>query len=171
MPSQSLSPGKFATNYGLILGAVMMLITIITYATGMAIEAVQWPNYIYYIIFPIVILYVISAYKKQNAGLLTLSEALKIGVTIAVISALVNVVYGLIFHYIIDPQFASQLTERIGEKMLENQSISPEMVEKQMEMMKKFQNPLIGSAIWVALSAIFGLLYSLVGGVIMKKED
>ena len=170
MESTKLSPGKFATNYGLVLGAVMMAITIVTYITGMAIEGVQWPNFIYYILFPVVIIYAISTYKKQNGGMLTLSEALKIGVAIAIISALVNVVYGLIFHYIIDPEFSKQMIEVMGEKMLENPKITPEMVEKQMEVMEKFQNPLLGSAVWVAFSAIFGLIYSLIGGLVMKKE-
>jgi hypothetical protein len=170
MESQPLSPGKFSTNYGLVLGALMMLITIVTYTTGMALEGIQWPNFIYYIVFPAVIIYAISNYKKQNGGILTLSNALKIGLVIAMISALVNVVYGLIFHYVIDPEFAGQMIEKTGEKMLENPKITTEMVEKQMEIMEKFQNPLLGSAVWVAFSAIFGLIYSLVGGLVMKKE-
>jgi hypothetical protein len=170
METDELTPGKFSINYGLILGAVMMLISIIMYATGMALEGIQWPNFIYYILFPVVIIYAISIYKRKSNGILTLSTAIKIGLLIAIISALVNVVYGLIFNYIIDPEFMGQIIEKTGEKLLENPNITPEMVENQMEMMKKFQNPLLGSAVWTALSAIFGLIYSLIGGLVMKKE-
>lgn len=171
METKELTPGNFSINYGLILGAVMILISIITYATGMTLNGVQWPNYLYYILFPVIIIYAISAYKKKNNGILSLGNAIKVGLLIAVISALVNVVYGLVFNYIIDPEFMGQVIEKTGEKLMENPNLSPEIVEKQMEMMKKFSNPLLGSAIWVALSALFGLIYSLIGGLVMKKEE
>jgi len=170
METTELKPGNFSINYGLILGAIMVLISVTLYATGMALEGVQWPNYLYYIIFPVIIMFAISSYKKQNNGILKLSTAIKIGLLIAIISALVYVIYGLIFNYIIDPEFMELMMEKTGEKLLENPNITPEMVEKQMEMMEKFQNPLLGSAFWVALSAIFGLIYSLIGGLVMKKE-
>lgn len=171
METKVLTPGNFSINYGLALGTVMILISVITYATGMALEGVQWPNIIYYILFPVVIMYAISNYKKRSNGILSLGTAIKIGLVIAVVSALVNVIYGLIFNYIIDPEFMGQVIERTGEKLMENPNLSPDMVENQMEMMEKFQNPLLGSAVWVAFSAIFGLIYSLIGGLVMKKEE
>src|SRR5690606_23651619 len=103
METQKFPPGKFAINYGVILGLVMVLISVFTYVTGLAIEGAQWPTAIYYLIFPIVIFYAISQYKKRNANLLSLSDALKVGVLIGVISAIVFVIYSLIFNYIIDP--------------------------------------------------------------------
>ena len=50
METQKPTTGKFAMNYGIILGVVMILISVITYVTGMALEGTQWPQYIYYII-------------------------------------------------------------------------------------------------------------------------
>ena len=49
METQKLTPGKFALNYGLILGLVMIAIAVVTYVTGMALEGKQWPTYLYYI--------------------------------------------------------------------------------------------------------------------------
>ena len=60
MESQQLSPGKFARNYGIILGLILILIAVIMYATGMQLEGVQWPMYIYYVFFPVVIIYAIN---------------------------------------------------------------------------------------------------------------
>ncbi|MFI1743736.1 DUF4199 domain-containing protein [Thalassobellus sediminis] len=171
METKELTLGNFSINYGLILGIIIMLISIITYSNGMALDGVQWPNTIYYVIFPVVIIYAISNYKKKNNGILSLATAIKIGLLIGVISALVYAIYGLIFNYIIDPEFMGQVIERTGEKLMENPNLSPEIVEKQLEMMKKFQNPFLGSAVWVAFSAIFGLIYSLIGGLVMKKEE
>jgi len=171
MESQKLSPGKFALNYGLILGLLMIVIAVITYVTGMALELKQWPQWIYYIVFPVTIFYVISKYKKSNGNILSLGEAIKIGLVIGLISALVYAVYGLIFNYLIDPEFMSQIMEATRDKLLENPNLSEDIVDKQLEMMEKFMNPVVGTAIWIALSALFGLIYSLIGGLIMKKEE
>ncbi len=170
MDTQKPTAGKFSMNYGLALGAIMILISVITYVTGMALEGVQWPNYVYYLIFPAIIIYAINQFKKANGNVLSLGEAIKVGLAIAMISALVNIIYGLIFNYYIDPEFMEQMMIVYGEKLLENPRMTPEMVEQQMEFMKKFQNPLFGSAFWIAMSAIFGLIYSLIAGLIMKQE-
>lgn len=171
METQKPTIGKFTINYGLILGLLMILIGVVTYVTGLALEGKQWPNIIYYIAFPVVIFYAISQFKKQNAGFLSLGEAIKIGLLIGVISALVYAVYGLIFNYIIDPDFMGQAMEVAREKMLENPNLTEEIVDQQMKWVEKFTNPFVGIAFWLALSAFFGLIYSLIAGLVMKNEQ
>jgi hypothetical protein len=170
MESQNVSVGSFAKNYGLVLGLILILISVLMYVTGLQLKGEQWPMYIYYIIFPTVIIYAISQYKKSNANILSLGSAIKIGLLIAVISAIVFAVYGLIFNYIIDPEFQGLAMEATRDKLLENPNLTEELVDQQMVMIKKFSNPLLGSAFWIALSAFFGLIYSLIGGLVMKKE-
>ena len=170
MESQNVPVGNFAKNYGLVLGLILILISVLMYVTGLQLKGEQWPMYIYYIIFPTVIIYAINQYKKSNANLLSLGSAIKIGLLIAVISAIVFAVYGLIFNYIIDPEFQGLAMEATRDKLLENPNLTEELVDQQMVMIKKFSNPLLGSAFWIALSAFFGLIYSLIGGLVMKKE-
>lgn len=171
METQNLTPGKFAINYGVILGLVMVVISVLTYVTGLAIEGAQWPTAIYYLIFAIVIFYAISQFKKRNANLLSLSEALKVGVLIGVVSAIVFVIYSLIFNYIIDPDFMHQIMDVARDNMLEqNPDMTEEMVASGMKFVEMFMNPAIASAFWIAMSSLFGLIYSLIGGLVMKKE-
>ncbi|MEZ4792993.1 MAG: DUF4199 domain-containing protein [Gelidibacter sp.] len=171
MEEQKLSPGKFAMNYGVILGVVFILINVIMYVTGMALEGKQWPQYLYYLIFPATIIYAISQFKSKNANFLSLGEGIKIGVIIGVISAIVFIIYSLIFNYFIDPGFMDQVMEVTRDKLLENPNLTEEIVDQQMKMVKMFMNPFIGSAFWIAMSAIFGLIYGLIAGAIMKKEN
>ncbi|WP_369994045.1 DUF4199 domain-containing protein [Winogradskyella sp.] len=171
MEHQKPKTGKFALNYGLILGLVMISIAVIMYVTGMALEGVQWPNYLYYIIFPVVIFYAIGQYKKANANVLSLGDALKVGVAIAVISAIVYVLYGFIFNYVIDPEFMAQALDVAKDKMLENPNMTEEQVEQSIKMIEMFTNPLIGSAFWIAMSALFGLIWSLIAGLVMKNNS
>ncbi len=170
METKPLSPGKFALNYGLVLGLIMILINVAMYATGMIIEGKQWPIFMYYIIFPVFIIYTISQYKKYNASMLTLSDALKVGVATAVISAIVASLYSILLNYVIDPDLMGKAMEAAREKLYENPKMTEEMIDKSIEVMEKFSNPLIGSAFWIGMSAIFGLIYSLIGGLVMKKE-
>lgn len=170
MEAQKPTINKFAMNYGVILGIIMILIAVVMYVTGMSMEGKQWPQYLYYIIFPVVIFYAISQFKKQNANVLSLGQAIKLGVVIAAISAIVYIIYGLIFNYIIDPEFMGQMKEVVRDKMLEAPNATQEIVDQQMKFVEMFMNPLIGSALWIALSMFFGLIYSLIGGLVMKKE-
>jgi len=172
METQKPAAGKFAMNYGIILGLIMVVISVITYVTGLALEGAQWPMAIYYLIFPIVIIYAISQYKKKNFNVLSLSDALKVGVLIGVLSAIVFVIYSLIFNYIIDPDFMNQMMDVARDNMMEqNPDMTEEMVDQGMKFVEMFQNPAISSAFWIAMSAIFALIYSLIGGLVMKKES
>lgn len=171
MDSKTTSPGKFAVNYGVILGLILVVIYALMYATNMLIEGVQWPMVLYYIIFPAYLIYAISQFKKANNNFLTLSEALKVGVAAAVISGLVYAVFSLMLFYVIDTELMDKMMEVTREKLYENPNMTSEMVENSMAMMEKFSGPLFGSAVWIALSALFGLIYSLIGGMVMKKES
>ena len=171
METKQPTAGKFAINYGLILGAIMILISVIMYVTDMTIKGENWPNYLYYIIFPLVIIYGISQFKKQNAGLLSLGDAIKFGLVAAVISALVASIYSVIFNYIIDPEFINRAMKVAEDNLLENPNMTPEAIEMSLKWMRTFSNPFLGSALLIALSAFFGLIYSLIAGLVMKKED
>ncbi|MEM5564448.1 DUF4199 domain-containing protein [Psychroserpens sp. AS72] len=171
METQPITAGKFGINYGIILGVVMIAISVITYVTGMALEGVQWPNYLYYIIFPVVIFYAISKYKSHNANVLTLGNAIKLGVIIGVISAIVYIVYFLIFTYVIDPEFMSQLMEVAEENMLtQNPDMTQDQIDQSLKFMEMFQSPGIISAFWIGMSALFGLIWSLIAGLVMKSK-
>ena len=158
MEHQKPTVGKFAMNYGIILGVVMVALSVVSYVTGQALEGAQWPQVTYYIIFPVVIMFAISAFKKNNANVLTLGNAIKLGVVIGVISAIVYVIYGILFNYVIDPEFMGQMMEVMREKTIEqNPDVSEAQLEQGMKMMEMMFNPFIGSAFWIAMSALFGL--------------
>lgn len=170
MESKEVTPGKFGINLGLILGGIMTLIAIYMYATDMAFKGQQWPVYIYYVAFPLIIIYAISQYKKNNSGLLSLKEAIKTGMVVALISALVYVGYILIFNYIVDSEYNTKMIEFATEQIASSEA-PVEAKEMQLKMVEFFSNPIAGSVFWIAMSLFFGLIYSLIGGLVMKKSD
>ena len=140
------------------------------YVTGMALEGKQWPMYVYYVIFPVVIFIAVKAFKKENGGFLSVSEALKTGVAAAVISGLIFLVYNLLFNYVIEPTYAQQVLDATRDQLTEAGTMNEEQIEATLEWVKWGSNPLIGSAIWLAFSAFLGLIYSLIAGLIMKQK-
>ena len=149
----------------------MLVINVLMYVTGMTLEGKQWSQFLYYLIFPITIFYAINQFKKKNGNVLSLGQSIKIGLIIAVISAIVYAIYSLIFHYVIDPEFVGKVMEATREKMMENSNMTEDQVEQSMAFAEKFMNPFLGVTFWIALSAIFGLIYSLIAGLIMKNEQ
>ncbi len=167
----SISPAKIGVNYGLLLGIILILISVIMYATGMAYEGKQWPMYTYYVIFPITIFFGIKNFKSENNNFLSLSEAFKIGVLAGVISGILYLLYNLVFNYIIAPEFSEQMLDVAKTEMIEGGQLTDEQIEMSMGWVKWMSNPLLGGAIWIAMSAFFGLIYSLIIGLIMKNKS
>ena len=171
MESQNTaSPGKVGLNFGIYLGLILVLIQVIMYVTGMALEGVQWPIYIYYLIFAVMIFAAVKSFKKSNAGFLTLSEALKTGVSAAAVSGLIFLVYNILLFYVIEPGYGEMILDVSREKMLESGTVTEDQVEMALKFTRYMINPFLGGAFWIALSALFGLVYSLIAGAIWKQE-
>src|SRR5690606_35543718 len=167
----SITPAKIGVNYGLFLGILLILISVVMYVTGMTYEGKQWPLYLYYAAFPVAIIFGIKNYKAENNSFLSLSEALKVGVLIGVISGVVYLIYNLIFNYIIEPDFSEQMLEIARNQMAEAGTLTEEQIEMSLGWVRWMTNPFLGGAIWIAMSAFFALIYSLIAGLVMKKEN
>jgi len=170
METVKASVKKLALANGLVLGLILIFIVVIMYVMGMFQEGTQWPMYIYYLMYPFLIGFFVYSFRKSNGGFLSLGEALKIGVTSAVIGGVIYVIYNIIFVTFIEPDFAAQMLEVAREQMYEQ---NPNMTEEQAEMAlgfaEKFSNPFLGGAFWIVMSAFFGFIYSLIAGLIFKR--
>ncbi|MGB7785272.1 MAG: DUF4199 domain-containing protein [Salinimicrobium sp.] len=164
------SPGKVGLNYGVYIGIILVLLQVVMYATGMALEGIQWPMYVYYIIFAIMIFMAVRAFKTANGGFLTISEALKTGVSAAAISGLIFLVYNILLFYVIEPGYGEMILDVSRDKMLENGNMTEDQLEMGLKFTRYMINPFVGGAFWIALSAFFGLIYSLIAGAIWKQK-
>ncbi len=142
------------------------------YVTNMYIEKSWVGNTISFIVMVLVIVYGINEFKKSNGNYLSVGQAIKIGVGISLIAGIIGAVYQLIFINFIEPDFMERMMQIQFDKMVEN---NPDMTEKQlemsMEMGRKFSSPWITSAITIVASLFFGLIISLIAGLVMKKEN
>ncbi len=161
---------SIALNYGLILGFTTIIISVITYIIDMPLKT-GWISGLLGIIVMIALTFLgIKKFKETNDGFLSLSEALKVGIGIALIGGIIASLYQLVFLSYIDPEYISRVQELQLEQAVEN---NPEMSDEQIQMMKdmgsKFSSPWISFAGALIGNLLFGFIFSLIGGLILKK--
>jgi len=172
MENQKLQARKFIINYGLILGVISILIAVVMYVTNMYIEKSWIAGTLSFIAMTVIIVYGINEYKKSNGGYLLLGQALKIGVGIALIAGIIGAIYQFVFMNYIEPDFMEKMMQMQFDQMIEaNPDMSKEQIDMSMEMGRKFSSPLITTAIAIVSSLFFGLIISLIAGLVMKKEN
>jgi uncharacterized membrane protein (DUF106 family) len=172
MENQEITPKQIMLNYGLLLGFASVLINVALYSMGKTYDPHWSVGVISIGVTVVIIILGIKKIKELNNGFLSLSEALKTGLGIALISGIITVIYTLIFTNFIEPEYFARMLEVQQQKMLETYpNFTDEQLEASMEMAKKMSGPAISSAIAIIGSLFFGFIISLIGGLIMKKTD
>jgi len=158
-------------TYGLYLGLASILISVIYYVLGMAYEN-DWKKSVISIVVTGIILFLgIKKFKEGNDSFLTLGQAIKTGLGISLVAAVISIVYTIIFMMFIEPEFVNNLAEVSRQKMYEtNPELTEEQVEMSMGIVKKMSSPVMLSAFILIASLFFGLIISLISGLILKKE-
>jgi len=170
MENQKLSAKQIMLNYGLMLGFISILISVANYAVG-DIYKPHWSVSVISILATIAVIVLgIKKIKEQNNGFLTLGEALKTGLGIALVSGILFLIYFFVFTNFIEPEFYTRSLEVKEQAILEMYpNLTDEQLEGAMGMQKKLNGPLFTSAILLIVSLFFGFIIALIGGLIMKK--
>jgi len=171
MENKKSSATQTMLNYGLILGFVSILLSVGIYAMGMIYDQGMVVMLLSFVIMAVVIFLGMKNFKVGN-GSLTLGEALKIGLGIALVGAIISIIYQQIFITFIEPDFMENMMKVGEQKMLEQ---NPNMTDEQLEMAKgmqeKMSGPLVGIAMGIIGSLFFGFIISLIEGLILKSPS
>ncbi len=163
---------KNMINYGILLGIVSVLINVIMYVTNNHLQPHWAVQLVGFFVFIGVVVIAHKTYKKENGGYMNLATALKIGLGIALISAIIGVIYTYLLMNVIEPTYMDQVMELQQEVMLENSpNMSQEQIDTAIEMSKKFSGPGIVIAFQLIAALFFGFIISLVSGLILKKDN
>lgn len=159
-------------TYGLYLGFASLLVAVLNYAFGNIYKPHWVINVVNFIISIAFIVLGIKAFKSLNNGFLKIGEAIKIGLGISLISALISIFYILIFTNVIEPNFQENMRAYLEQMYLTKfPDMDEAMVENAVNMASKFTSPVMMSAFMLVGSLFFGLLISLIAGAIMKKDE
>ena len=171
MENQTASVKKIGLNYGLILSLLVVGLSVIVYVLGLHLEQPWWQSVLNFVFMTICIVYGLKAYKKDNGGFLSLGEALKTGLVIALVSGIIGTIFSYLFITFIEPDFIPQMLDATQEKMIEqNPNMTQEQMDMAMGMTEKFMSPWIMFAMGMIASLFFGFIISLISGLVLKQN-
>ena len=161
---------SIAYNYGLYYALLSITILVLIYAFNIEKNWVVSSTSL--IISVIIFLFGIKALKNSNGGFLKLGEAIKVGLAIAAIGGIIAAVYTYIHYTYIHPEFIENIRELSMEKAYElNPNLTTEQLEKGREMNEMFTSPFALSTFSLIGNLVFGIIVSLIVGLILKKES
>ena len=171
MENQTTTPKQIMINYGLLLAFVGIIISLINFSFGniykphWSVQVVSTLALVAFIIFGI------KKLKETNESLLTLGEAIKTGIGITFVAAIISIIYFYVFAKFIEPNFVHNIIEVQRQTMLDRMpNISDEMLTKQAEMTQKYFYIFTFGGI-LFFNLFLGFVISLITGLIMKKTD
>ncbi len=107
---------------------------------------------------------------KQQGGEITLGKAIKLGVLIGLLGGLIVGIYAAIYFTYIKPEAVDQTMELSRQILEDSGKLNSDMIEKQMEITRKFFVPLqiVGQ---IFTGVLYGLIGGLIGGLFYKPKN
>jgi large-conductance mechanosensitive channel len=156
-------------NYGLYLGIASVLISLVNYAAGDYLKPHWSVSILSGILMIAMIVFAFKKFKEINSGFMSWGQAVKIGVGVTVVSAVISIVYQQLFQNFIEPEYMQQMM-MMQEQAWTDAGMNSEGIDAAKEMMQKFQGPLISSAIGLVVAAFVGFVVAAITGAIMKQS-
>ena len=154
---------------GLCLGLSNIILGFILYTLDLHYKNNPIFGIINLIIIGSAIVFGINKFKKENIGMLKLGEALKLGLGIALISAIISASYSIILVKLIDPDFIDKSIEFQKQIMIKkNPNIEIENLNKIVTIQKKFASIFNITSVILIFNLFYGFVISLISGLILK---
>lgn len=159
---------KTAMIYGLYIGVIIMLYSVILYVTGQTQNTTL--GYLSFLIYGGTIVIAQIHYRNHVLdGSITYSQALGFGVAIMLFSGIVTALYTMILYSFIDPTLVDQMKTMQEEAMLQK-GMSEDQIEAAMSVASKMMTPGWMSIMGLLGSVLIGTLISLISSAFVKKQ-
>ena len=170
METNQPKTGKIALIYGAITGAIGIVFGLMLYSMDMHYDRGAGVQVTQILILAAGIVIGVLQFKKASNGLLSISEALKVGAGVALIAGILGIIWFFVLSNVIEPDFMDKIYE-LGkvEAMEQNPNLTAEQIEQGIEMQKKFA--WIGYPIILIFNIVIGLVVGLIAGLIFKKQE
>lgn len=169
MENQGNTMFKHSMSYGLILGVILIIISLVTYLIGV-VKPPTWVSLINYAIIIGVIVWGTKKYRDEVlGGAIKYGNALGFGVLITLFAGIIVAVYTFLHMTVIDPDYISKILAVVEEELV-NKGMPDDQIQMALDMQKKFMTPT-----FITISALLGMtfmgfLFSLITSIFLKKE-
>lgn len=163
------------SNYGVYLGIILSLITVLIYAIDMSLFTKWWFGILNFLVLLVVSIMAVVKVKSLKSTYFTFREAFSTYFITVVIGTLISSAVSLLLFNVIDPQAAEQLMELTVEatrEMMGKFGVPESDIQeavKEMEKTNQFSpgNYLTGYIFSLAIYAVVGLIV----GLIFKEKN
>jgi len=167
-----LSAKSIMLNYGLMLGFVSIIIALVNYVFGDLYK----PHWILIVVSLLattaVIVLGVKKLKELNGGFLSVGQAIKTGLGIALISGLIYAVYLALFFNFIETSYFENVALVQEQTIMESYpNLTDEQLEGAIKNAAMFNNTGANVTMAIMFSLFFGLIVSLITGLIMKRSE
>ena len=159
---------KETLKYGIILGLVSIVFSVLTYMLDLTGKSwLMWPS----IIVSLVVLYLllISYRDTVNNGYITYGKSVGAGVLMNLYAAILSAIYVYILFAFIDPGLVDKQMALAEDKLIAK-GLPEGSIETALKMQAKFMKPWFMSLMTVVNAVFFGLIMSLLVSLFIKKE-
>jgi uncharacterized membrane protein YhaH (DUF805 family) len=106
---------------------------------------------------------------EEKNGFITLGEAFKVGLQITLYACVIAGIFGLINYYFIDPNFGDKILEG-AEAQWDKMNVPEESREMGRKWTGYMSNPIILTLMGIVSIVFWGVIKSLVAGMILRKN-
>ncbi|MDP5062819.1 MAG: DUF4199 domain-containing protein, partial [Maribacter sp.] len=111
--------GKYALNFGLLLGVVSVIFAFMLYTADMHYQGGIPIMLISLSLSLAALIIAMIQFKKANRGYMTFGQALKIGVGVCLIGGIIGIIFNQIMANVIDPDMMAKAMEFQKNQLLE----------------------------------------------------
>jgi energy-coupling factor transporter transmembrane protein EcfT len=174
---QPTTPVQHAVKFGLILGMVSAIITVLAYVIDPTYLANMWFGFTMLFLFFGLVIYGGISYRKEIGGFMDFGPAYVHGFVVFVMIGIIGLVMNMLMHNVIDPNLKETLIESSTEQatsMMEGFGLSgdalDEAMEKQRESMEdQFSNGGMVKGFFISL-LVYAVIALITGLIVRKRE-
>jgi hypothetical protein len=173
MEDQNLELKKYILQYGALLGSISVVFGLMLFSMDMHYQNETSTTVVSLVLTMGVIAFAQYSYRKDNEDFMSFSRALKLGVGIGLISAIIYSLFFIVLALVLDPNTISKSNEVAIEKMSEWSFVTDEILETtETEMENTTKSIAIFNACSQLIigSIIIGFVISLITGLILKRN-
>ncbi len=161
--------GTYNYRFGAIAAGIGIVFSLMLYFMDMTYEQSPVIQVIQTLIPAVLAILAITTFKKDNSGLLSLKQAIKLGVGVFLIAGLIGLAYFVAFINFLEPEFISNTAALQAEALREAKpELDESIIEMQQNNTEKFFY--LGFPIILIINIFIGLLVGLVTGLFTKKN-
>lgn len=168
MEQKNASIWKSSITYGVYLGILLILLSVVFYVTGNTFaKSAQWASYAFMVGG---VVWAQLGYRKAFGGTLTYGQAVGVGVLTMLFASIISSIYTYLLYEVIDPSLQEQLRLFTEEQIVKQGKVSEEQMDMAIEMQTKFQTPIMMFIFGILGGTFIGLIISLITGIFTKKK-